>query len=194
MGAANDAPRCEYPLFFNLSGAAMIMPRGQPLLLPINPVFIGASLIAGLAFNMVPLGRVPWMPDVLLLLLAFWGVHQPSRVGMGLAFLFGLCMDVSQSALLGQHALAYSALMFVTHLVRRRLLWFGPWVQALQLLGLFAGAHAVQVLIRLLAGGVFSGWSILYAPLLEALLWPLVGWVLLAPQRRPPDRDENRPL
>ena len=31
-------------------------------------------------------------------------------------------------------------------------------------------------------------------PLAEALLWPLAGWVLLAPQRRPPDRDENRPL
>jgi len=29
---------------------------------------------------------------------------------------------------------------------------------------------------------------------LEALLWPLASWVLLAPQRRPPDRDQNRPL
>jgi len=25
-------------------------------------------------------------------------------------------------------------------------------------------------------------------------LWPLASWMLLAPQRRPPDRDENRPL
>ncbi|MBF9267179.1 rod shape-determining protein MreD, partial [Acidovorax cattleyae] len=31
-------------------------------------------------------------------------------------------------------------------------------------------------------------------PAIEALLWPLASWVLLAPQRRPPDRDENRPL
>jgi rod shape-determining protein MreD len=30
--------------------------------------------------------------------------------------------------------------------------------------------------------------------LLQALLWPLAGWVLLAPQRRPPDPDLNRPL
>jgi rod shape-determining protein MreD len=28
----------------------------------------------------------------------------------------------------------------------------------------------------------------------EALLWPVASWLLLAPQRRPPDRDENRPL
>ena len=32
------------------------------------------------------------------------------------------------------------------------------------------------------------------APALEALLWPLASWVLLAPQRRPPDNDQNRPL
>jgi len=30
--------------------------------------------------------------------------------------------------------------------------------------------------------------------LLETLLWPLASWALLAPQRRPPERDANRPL
>ena len=35
---------------------------------------------------------------------------------------------------------------------------------------------------------------LLLAPVFEALLWPLVTWVLLAPQRRPPDPDQNRPL
>ena len=172
----------------------MIMPRGQPLLMPVNPVFILASLIIGLAFNMLPLGRVPWMPDLLMLLLAFWGAHQPSRVGIGLAFVLGLCMDVSHSALLGQHALAYSVLLFGVGYWRRRLLWFGPWVQTLQMIPLLAGVHALQVLVRMLSGGLFPGWELLYAPLLEALLWPLVGWVLLAPQRRPPDKDKNRPL
>lgn len=172
----------------------MIMPRGQQLLLPVNPIFIAASLAAALCVNMLPLGRVPWMPDVLMVLLAFWSVHQPGRVGMGLAFLLGLCMDVSQSALLGQHALAYAAMAFGTHLTHRRLLWFRPWSQALQMFGLFVGAHALQVVVRLVSGGLFPGWSILCAPLVEALLWPLASWVLLAPQRRPPDRDENRPL
>lgn len=61
----------------------MIMPRGQPLLLPVNPVFIVVSLLAGLAINLLPLGRVVWTPDILMLLLAFWVVHQPQRIGMG---------------------------------------------------------------------------------------------------------------
>lgn len=171
----------------------MIMPRGQQLLLPVNPVFIGASLVAALAFNMLPLGRVAWTPDVLVLLLAFWGVHQPLRVGMGLAFLLGLCMDVQQSALLGQHALSYTVLMYGTRMTHRRVLWFRPWSQALQMIGLFTLAHAVQVVIGLFSGGGLPGIGVVVAPLLEALLWPLASWVLLAPQRRAPDHNENRP-
>jgi rod shape-determining protein MreD len=45
-----------------------------------------------------------------------------------------------------------------------------------------------------MAGGIFPGWSFLLAPLLEALLWPVASFVLLAPQRRAPDPDKNRPL
>jgi rod shape-determining protein MreD len=41
---------------------------------------------------------------------------------------------------------------------------------------------------------MFPGWAILLAPLFEALLWPLAAVLLLAPQRRAPDPDENRPL
>lgn len=171
----------------------MIMPRGQQLLLPVNPVFIAASLAAALAFNMLPLGRVPWMPDALIVLLAFWGVHQPLRVGMGTAFLLGLCMDVQQSSLLGQHALAYSVLLFGTGRVHRRVLWFRPLEQSLQMIGLFFVAHAVHLLAGLLSGGVFPGLSVLLSPLFEALLWPLASWLLLAPQRRSLDNNENRP-
>jgi rod shape-determining protein MreD len=32
------------------------------------------------------------------------------------------------------------------------------------------------------------------APLLQTALWPLVGALLLAPQRRPHERDDIRPL
>ena len=172
----------------------MIMPRGQQLLLPVNPVFIAASLAAALAINLLPLGRTVWIPDMVMLLLAFWGVHQPQRVGMGIAFALGLCIDVHQVALLGQHALAYTALMFGAGVVHRRLLWLGVASQALQMLPLFIAAHALELLVRMVSGGIFPGLAMLVAPAVEAALWPLASWVLLAPQRRPPDRDENRPL
>jgi rod shape-determining protein MreD len=172
----------------------MIMPSGQQLLLPANPVFIWTSLIVALLLDMLPLGRVPWMPDFLALVLVFWNVHQPQRVGIGLAFMFGLGMDVHQSALLGQHALAYTTLSFLATMIHRRLLWFTVPSQALQVLPLFALAHGVEIIIRMSSGGIFPGWTLLLAPLAEALLWPVVSVILLAPQRRAPNPDQNRPL
>jgi rod shape-determining protein MreD len=172
----------------------MIMRPGQQLLLPANPFFIWGTLLLALLCNMVPLGRTPWMPDFLALVLVFWSVHQPLRVGIGSAFFFGMAMDVHQSALLGQHALAYTILSFFAITIHRRLLWFSVPSQALQVLPLFAAAHAVELAVRMLAGGVFPGFSILLSPLLESVLWPVVSVLLLAPQRRAPDPDANRPL
>ena len=172
----------------------MIMRSGQQLLLPANPLFIWGSLIAALLLNMLPLGRVVWMPDFLALVLVFWNVHQPLRVGIGLAFMFGLGMDVHQSSLLGQHALSYTALSFFAMMIHRRLLWFSVPSQAVQVLPLFAVAHSVELVIRMAGGGIFPGWIIFMAPLLEAVLWPVASILLLVPQRRAPDPDQNRPL
>ena len=62
------------------------------------------------------------------------------------------------------------------------------------MLPLFVAAHAIELAIRLLSGGAFPGWLIVLSPLIEAVLWPIVSIMLLAPQRRAPDPDENRPL
>jgi len=165
----------------------------QPLLLPVNPRFIVASLTVALALHMLPLGRVAWTPDWVLMLLAFWGTHEPRRVGLGVAFFLGLCVDVYQSALLGQHALVYCALMLAVHLTHRRLQWFGASSQAFQLLPLFIAAHASLWLLGWLGGGVSPGRELLLAPLLEAALWSPASWLLLRPQRKPPEPDDEHP-
>ena len=173
----------------------MIMPRASDqLLLPVNPLFIAITLLLAFALNLVPLGRTPLMPDFVALVLVFWNVHQSRRVGVGLAFLFGLMMDVHAGSVLGQHALAYTLLSFFAITIHRRLLWFTVPSQAVQILPLFFAAHAVSLIVRMIAGGMFPGWEVLLAPVFEALLWPIATWLLLAPQRRAPDRDENRPL
>ena len=172
----------------------MIMRPGQPLLLPANPFFIWFTLILALMVTMLPVGRLPWMPDLLAVVLVFWSVHQPLRIGVVAAFLFGLAVDVHQTSLLGQHALAYTILSYFAITIHRRLLWFTVPSQSVQVLPLFAAAHGVEVAIRLLAGGAYPGVTVLLAPVLEAALWPVVSVLLLMPQRRAPDPDENRPL
>ena len=164
------------------------------LLLPANPVFIAFTLFTALALDSVQFGRTPALPDLLAITLVFWNVHQPRRVGVGTAFFFGLLMDVHDSSLLGQHALAYTLLSYFAISMHRRLLWFGVPGQAVQIFPLFAAAHAVAFVVRMMAGGMLPGWTLLLAPVAEALLWPVVTWLLLAPQRRAPDPDQNRPL
>ena len=173
----------------------MIMPRASDqLLLPVNPLFVALTVLIAFAINFVPLGRNPLMPDVVALVLVFWNVHQSRRVGVGLAFFFGLMMDVHDGAVLGQHALAYTLLSYFAITIHRRLLWFTVPSQAVQILPLFLAAHAVSLVVRMIAGGMFPGWQVLLAPVFEALLWPIATWLLLAPQRRAPDPDQNRPL
>jgi rod shape-determining protein MreD len=173
------------------------MIRGQAsdqLLLPVNPLFLWFSLLAALAVNLLPLGRHPAAPDLLAVVLVFWNVHQTRRVGVGVAFVFGLLMDVHDGAILGQHALAYTLLGYFATAIHRRLVWFTLPLQALQILPLLIVAHLVSFAVRMIVGGMLPGWPALLAPVFESLLWPLVTVLLLAPQRRAPDRDQNRPL
>ena len=172
----------------------MIMPRGQQLLLPARPGFIWGSLLVALMLDLLPLGRVPWMPDFLAVVLVFWSIHQPRRVGLVAAFVFGLLLDVHQAARLGQHALAFTVLIYFAIMLHRRILWFGVPGQAVQLLPLFAAAHAITIVLGLMGGAALPGWSLMLAPVLEAALWWPVSALLLAPQRRAPNPDANRPL
>ncbi len=176
----------------------MIMPRGQQLLLPANPVFIWGSLLTAMMLdmlqNMALWGRAAWQPELLALVLVFWTIHQPQRIGVAVAFALGLCMDVHQSSLLGQHALSYTVLVFLAIGIHRRLLWFSVPSQAAQVFPLFAVAHALALSVRMLAGDDFPGAWIAIAPVLEAILWPVISVLLLLPQRQAPDPDANRPL
>jgi rod shape-determining protein MreD len=73
-------------------------------------------------------------------------------------------------------------------------LWFPLDEQALQILPLFIAASVLEWVTRLLANDSWPYWSMLVAPFLQAGLWPLIGAMLLVPQRRAFERDDIRPL
>jgi rod shape-determining protein MreD len=180
-----------------LTAASAVLARGyrpQYLLRPVNPLFIWCSLIFAFLLNLLPVGQTPGVPDFLALVLVFWSVHQPRRLGMAAAFVFGLLMDVHDGALFGEHALAYTLLYYGAISLHRRILWFPVLSQLLFILPLLVLAQLASLLLRLWVGGSFPGWVFFADSLVGALIWPLIHWILLAPQRRPVDRDETRPL
>jgi len=171
-----------------------MQPRPEYLLLPANRAFIAFTLAAAFILNLLPWGRTPWVPDFLALVLVFWNVHQPRKVGIGIAFLFGLLMDVHEASLLGEHALAYSLLSYGAISLHRRVPWFGALGKMVHVLPLFLMAQLVTVLVRAAVGSGLPGWPVLLTSLTTTLLWPLADVLLLAPQKRAVERDENRPL
>ncbi|MGH8677535.1 MAG: rod shape-determining protein MreD, partial [Burkholderiales bacterium] len=95
---------------------------GDEILLPVRPVYVTVTLFVACMLNLVPL--TGWLlalrPDFIALTLLFWGIEHPRKLGFLPAWVLGLMMDVADGSLLGQHALAYSALMFAAIALHRR--------------------------------------------------------------------------
>lgn len=139
---------------------------------------IAGTFIAAMALDMLPWGK--WlMPNFVALILVFWNVFQPRRVGIALAWLLGIVTDVHQGSLLGQHALAYSILSYGAIALHRRLLWYSLKGQALQLFPLFLLANLSVMLVSLFFSGITPSWTYLVAPILNAVIWiPWTSWML----------------
>ena len=172
----------------------MMMMDRDNILLPVSPTFIALSLIGASFLNILPWGAWGWVPDFVALTLVFWSIYQPRKVGIGVAFIMGLVMDVHNASLLGENALAYTLLSYFAITIHRRVLWFKPTTQALHVLPLLIVMQIIQILIQLAVSSKEPGWSYFLQSLVAALIWPVVCWVLLAPQRRAIDHDETRPI
>ena len=136
---------------------------------------LGAYLLAVLPWTG---GWLLARPDFVLIVLLFWTVHEPRAIGQGMAFALGLLMDVSDSMLLGQHALAYVAAAYGAQVLRVRILSFHLPEQTLHVLGLTVSASMVTLVLNLLLGADFPGLAYLASPVLTALLWAPVNWLL----------------
>jgi rod shape-determining protein MreD len=168
--------------------------RDDYLLLPVSRAYIAFTILLAAILNIMPWGRELGIPDFVALVLVFWNVHQPRKVGIGIGFLLGLLMDVHSSSALGERALLYSLLSYGAWFMHRRVPWFRIGGQMLHVLPLFLLAQFLVVLVRVSVGAPMPGWGLFVQWISTMLLWPIADLLLLAPQRRAAERDENRPL
>ena len=129
------------------------MNRPHYILLPVSPLFIGFSLTVAFLLNLLPWGPSIGAPDFVALVLVFWGIHQPRKVGIGMAFFMGLLMDVHEATLLGENALAYTLLSYFAIMIHRRVLWFPIMTQAMHVFPLLVMTQAIQMVVRYVATG-----------------------------------------
>ena len=162
----------------------MLFDSSRAILMPAKVSTVALSFAAALVIDFMPWSDLRLVPEFAALVLAFWCVRQPRMVGLGIGWTVGLISDAGNGVLLGQQALAYSVLAFLAVWLSRRILWFGPGLQAFHIALMLLAAEGVTVLVRLAAGDQLPGWGVIVGPLAGAVLWPVVSWVLLIPQRR----------
>ncbi|GHE39148.1 rod shape-determining protein MreD [Vulcaniibacterium thermophilum] len=134
------------------------------------------SLLAALLLGLLPLPEAlqPLRPYWLALVLGYWVIEDPERVGLGAAFAVGLIGDLAFGTLLGEQALRLVVLAFILQRFRARLRFFPLWQQALAIGALLLNDRIVGAAVHLAVGEPRLPWSHWVSPLVGMLLWPLV--------------------
>ena len=163
------------------------MPISRQLLRPVRSSFILFTFLISLAINLLPwqAGLIGFAPDFVALFIIYWTLNQPRRVGVGWAFCLGLMMDVADGNVMGQHALAYTMMAYLTLSRQRQLAIFPFWQQAFVALGLMLAGQGLMLALRTMMGAPFVGWNYFAGCFLAAFIWPPLSNLLLSHQRRP---------
>ena len=164
----------------------------QEILLPVRAGFIALTLIAALMLNLLPWSGV-WLwvkPDFVALVVLYWCIEQPRKVGFVSAWMMGLFMDVADGTLLGQHALAYSILAYAGIVLHRRVQMFSGTPQVVHVLLLLLLNDLIVLAIRLVAGAEFPGLQYFIGSFVAAALWLPLGALLKLPLRPRAGPDE----
>ena len=146
---------------------------------------IVATLCIAMLLTILPMPEWarPFRPQWVTLVMLYWAIALPHRVGVGSGFVAGIILDVLTGTLLGQHALGLSVVTFVAIQLHQRIRVFPFWQQSLGILILLVIEHLLALWVTGATRGISPGliyWSV---PLIGALLWPWV-FVTLRKVRR----------
>ena len=149
-------------------------------MIQIRFLVVYASIIVGLILMILPLPD--WVqiyrPNWVALILLYWSMALPKRVGLWFAFFTGLLVDTSQGTLLGQHTLALIIIMFINM----------NFYQRIRVLSLVQ--QSIYIFFLLLLNQIIIAWvegmmgrpppiiAFFGAPLIGMLIWPWVFVVL----------------
>ena len=151
----------------------------------LRALIIAASLLVALVLSILPwpVWTEQFRPDWVALVLIYWCIALPTRVGVGTAWSVGLMLDVLYGSMLGENALAKSLVAFLAVRFHLQLRMFPRWQQAVVVLLLVASNNLLVLWIKHLAGQAPSTWSYLTPSIVSMLLWPWL-FVILRDIRR----------
>jgi len=143
-------------------------------------------LLQSTLFHLLPLG--PIVPDLILVLCVYWGLHHPTVGAVLGSFLLGYSVDVVSSPVLGLNAFAMSLVFLAVYLSSRSIWLHNSFVSffIVLLASLIKGAALILVsAIFLRMDGLWLGAAryLLLEALVAAVFAPLVFALLRRGQR-----------
>lgn len=138
------------------------------------------SLLVALLLGLLPLPATlqPMRPYWIALVLAYWLIEEPDRIGLGMAFAIGLVADLVNGGLLGEQSLRLVILAFIVQRFRARLRFFPLLQQALTIGALLLNDRIVSMGLHLALGEPTLPPAFWAAPVVGMLLWPAVFLVI----------------
>lgn len=164
------------------------------LLHPAQSKFIRLTLLISFILNLLPTSFWWWFPDWLLLVILFWSIRSPQTVATGTAFLFGNCMDIADSSLMGQHALAYVCISYIGKIMAHRILWLPLGRQLVSVFPVIFSGACLQAIARWLVEDSLPSAYYFVQPVMTTLLWVPATYILMLPQFLSNEIDYERPI
>lgn len=151
-----------------------------------SSLVVGLTFVVALVLSVVPMpapfdaGRPMWLAMVV----AYWVMALPHRVGLLTAWVAGLATDVLFGELFGQNALVLVLVAWLILLLYQRIRRFPLWQQSLVMLPVLGIAQMVALWLSSLAGNRPPTLLYLLPAVISALLWPWMFSVLRGIRRR----------
>ena len=137
------------------------------------------SLLLAMVMTLFPMpdSWQPWRPSWLMLVLSFWVITLPERIGLLWALICGLLLDVLLNTSLGLHGFALAITTFMLQILYKRIRLFPHWKQGLSIAAISSVYIALTYWLTKLTGKSheFIAWQ---AIILNGVLWPWIYLVL----------------
>ena len=141
---------------------------------------VSLTLLVSLLLAVFPLTPPDdgWRPEWTALVVIFWAVNIPDRIGVSFAWLAGLVLDGFSGVTLGQNALSLAIVAYICNGLYQRMQHFAILQQA-GLVFVLVGIHLlVGYWVQSLGALSTRNLNFLAGALSSALVWPFFSLVL----------------
>ncbi len=132
----------------------------------------------------LPAWAVEFRPEWITLVLIYWAMMAPSKIGITVAWFTGLLLDVSYGTLMGQHAIGMVLVIYVIHIQHQRLRMASLVQQAIVIFAMLFIKQLLILWVDGMLGRAPDSWLYFMPTITSTILWPWIYLILKESQRK----------